>query len=138
MAFMVQYLLYHLFQQHPLITRSRETSVWFPSCYVSLIENVVQPLLKQEPSQEKIDAEHPRWSAQARILDTQLAKTKWIAGNDLTIADIAIAAPMHLWRESKLPIDDYKNLRRWIGQVESLESWKKTQIAVETALVPGK
>jgi glutathione S-transferase len=99
---------------------------------------VVQPLLNQSPSQEKLDAEHPKWSAHARILDNQLAKTKWIAGENLTIADIAVAAPMHLWREQKLPIDDYKNLRRWVDQVESLDSWKKTQIAVEKALLPGK
>lgn len=120
-----------------LIVENRETSVWFPSCYVSLIEVVVQPMLGNKPSKEKIDAEHPNWSKQAKILDDQLAKTKWIAGDDLTIADIAVASPMHLWRPQKLPIDQYPNLRRWIGQVESLDAWKKTQVAVDKVFVPG-
>lgn len=99
---------------------------------------MVQPLLKQEPSQIALDAELPNWRKHAEILDNQLAKTKWLAGDELTIADIAVASPMHLWREQKLPIDEYKNLRRWTEQVENLESWKRTQDAVESALLPGK
>ena len=30
----------------------------------------------------------------AKCLDDQLGKTKWICGDDITIADIAIASPM--------------------------------------------
>ena len=114
-----------------------ESSVWFQSCYVYLVEFVVKPLLKAEPDQSVIDAQAPRWNQLAGILDAQLSKTKWVAGDQLTIADIAIAAPMQLYAAQRLPLDKYPNLKRWmVDGIEKLPSWQKTQGAVDK-LVPG-
>ncbi|KIW11606.1 hypothetical protein PV08_10908 [Exophiala spinifera] len=116
-----------------------EASVWFQSCYVYLIQNVAQPLFGAEPDQSAIDAEAPNWHKSAAILDNQLAKSKWLTGDDVTIADIAVAAPMHLHKASRLPLDQYPNLKRWMTeQVEALPCWQKTQAAVDKALLPGK
>jgi glutathione S-transferase len=115
-----------------------ESSVWFPSCYIYLIQNVVQELLGGKPDQAAIDAEAPRWEKNAAIMDEQLGKTKWLTGNDLTIADIAIAAPMHLWEPSKMPLDKFPNLKRWYKDIAALPEWQKTQPAVEKALLPHK
>ena len=115
-----------------------EASVWFPSCYVYLVENVVKPLLKAEPDQAVIDAEAPKWNKLAGILDAQLAKTKWLVGDEVSIADIAVAAPMHLHAAQRLPLDKYPNLKRWMVEgVEKLPCWQKTQGAVNKALLPG-
>ncbi|KAI9048644.1 hypothetical protein LZ554_007475 [Drepanopeziza brunnea f. sp. 'monogermtubi'] len=113
-----------------------EASVWFPSCYTYLVEYVVKPLLKSEVEQSIIDNEAPKWNKLAGVLDAQLAKTGWLAGDELTIADIAVAAPMHLWKASRLPVERYGNLQRWMEAVEKLPCWVKTQGAVETALLP--
>ena len=115
-----------------------EASAWFPSCYKYLIQNVVQELLGGKPDQSVLDAEAPNFNKLAGILDMTLAKHKYIAGDDVTIADIAIASPMHLWEASKLPLDQHPNLKRWILDIEQLPSWKKTQPAVEKALLPHK
>jgi len=61
------------------------------------------------------------------VLDTQLAKTKYLAGNDTTIADIAVAAPMHLHKAQRLPLDQHQNLKRWLADIEKMPSWQKTQ-----------
>ena len=121
----------------PTYTHPREASIWFSSCYIFLVENVVKPLIGQVPSQEILDAESPKWSRYAEILDEQLSNTKWLAGDNLTIADIAVAAPMHVWREQKLEVEKYPNFRRWIEQVEQLDCWKKTQAAVNKGLGLG-
>lgn len=102
-----------------------------------LIENVVQPLRGEKASQELVDAEAPKWARYAEILDEQLSKTEWIAGDNITIADIAIASPMHVWRSQKLPVDNYPNFRRWVDQIEALDCWKKTQGAVDKGLSLG-
>ena len=116
-----------------------EASVWFPSCYVYLVEYVVKPLLKQEPSQSVIDGEAPKWHKLATLLNSQLAKTKWLCGDEPTIADIAVAAPMHLHAAQRLPLDQHPHLARWITDcVEKLPSWQKTQGAVDRALLPNK
>lgn len=115
-----------------------ETSVWFPSCYIYLVEFVAKPLLGAQPDQSIIDAQAPRWNQLATILDTQLSKTKWLAGDKLTIADIAVAAPMHLHDAQRLPLDKYPNLKRWmVDGIERLPSWQKTQGAVNKFLLPG-
>lgn len=116
-----------------------EASAWFPSCYVYLVENVVKPLLQAQPDEAVIEKEAPRWNQLAKLLDDQLSKTKWLVGDNPTIADIAVASPMHLWEAQKLPLDKYPNLKRWMTEgVEKLPSWQATQGAVEQALLPQK
>lgn len=111
---------------------------WFPTCYTYLVEFVVKPLLKTQPDQSVIDGVEPKWHQLANILNQQLAKTRFLAGPSLTIADIAVAAPMHLYKAQRLPLDQHPHLRRWMTEeIETLPAWKKTQGAVEKALLPG-
>ena len=115
-----------------------EASAWFPSCYVYLVEYVVKPLLNAQPDQAIIDAAAPRWHQLASMLDAQLAKTKWLIGDEVTIADIAVAAPMHLHAAQRLPLDQHPSLKRWLTEgIERLPCWQKTQGAVDKALLPG-
>jgi glutathione S-transferase len=113
-----------------------EGSTWFPSCYTYLVEYVVKPLLKTEPDQAVIDKEAPNWHRLAGILDARLAKSKWLAGDAVSIADIAVAAPMHLHKQQHLPLDQHPNLERWMADIEQLPCWQKTQGAVDRALQP--
>jgi len=93
-----------------------EASTWFPSCYTYLVEYVVKPLLKTEPDETIIEKEAANWHR--------------LGG----IADIAVAAPMHLRKWQRLPLDEHANLNRWMADVERLPCWQKTQGAVEQAL----
>jgi glutathione S-transferase len=113
-----------------------EASAWFPSCYVYLVEYVVKPLLKTEPDQAVIDAQAPRWHQLATVLDDRLSKSKWVTGDDVSIADIAIAAPMHLHAAQRLPLEQTPHLKRWIADIEALPCWQQTQGAVDKALIP--
>ena len=115
-----------------------EAAQWFASCYVYVVENVVKPLLGAEPDEKIIEAEAPRMHRLCKILDDALAHHKYIAGDDMTIADISVAAPMHLYEESKLPFENYPNLLRWQKeQMESCKPWMDTQEPVYTALIPN-
>jgi len=114
-----------------------EAASWFPTNYVYLVENVVKPLMKSGPDQKALDAQSENFHRGAGILEARLSKNKWLAGDHVTIADIAVAAPMHLHEASKLPLEKYPNVKRWLTeQVEQLDSWKKTQGAVDRALLP--
>jgi glutathione S-transferase len=113
-----------------------EASTWFPSCYTYLVEYVVKPLLNAKPNQAVIGKEAPNWHRLAGILDARLAKSKWLAGDTVTIADIAVAAPMHLHEAQRLPLEEHPNLVRWLADIERLPCWQKTQAAVDRALQP--
>jgi glutathione S-transferase len=114
-----------------------EAATWFPSCYIYLVEYVVKPLLNAQPDKSIIEKEAPNWHRLADILDARLAKLKWLSGDGVTIADIAVAAPMHLHALQRLPLADHPNLKRWMTEgIEQLPSWKRTQDAVLNALGP--
>ena len=100
-----------------------EASQWFNSCYVYLVENLVKPLTGSEADQAITDAEAPNFHHLASILEQRLSKQPWLCGQEPTIADIAVAAPMHLHSYQKLPLDSHPDLVRWMDRVESLPCW---------------
>jgi glutathione S-transferase len=106
-----------------------ESSSWFPSCYVFLVENCVKPLLGSQPDPAVLDAQAAQFHKLAGIVDARLAGRDWIAGKGPTIADIALAAPMHLHGWQQLPLGDHPNLKRWMTRsVENLPCWNKTTV----------
>ena len=71
----------------------------------------------------------PNWHRLASVLDKRLNNQEWICGNSVTLADIAVAAPMHLYKYQKLPLEKYPNIYRWMTQfVEELPCWKATDV----------
>ena len=114
-----------------------ETSSWFPSCYVFLVENCVKPLLGSQPDAAVLDAQAVQFHKLAGILDARLAGRDWVAGKGPTIADIALAAPMHLHGWQQLPLGDHPNVKRWLTQgVERLPSWQKTWVGEGFTTMP--
>lgn len=106
-----------------------EAATWFPSCYTFLVENVVKPILGSQPDSAILERETPNWHRLADIVDQRLAQSKWLCGDQVTVADIAVAAPMHLHPWQKLPLDSHPNLKRWIADVEQLPCWKNSDPA---------
>jgi glutathione S-transferase len=106
-----------------------ESSAWFPSAYIFLVENCVKPLLGAQPDPAVLDAQLANFHKLAGILDARLATSPWISGNAPTIADIALAAPIHLHPYQKLPLDDHPNLKRWMtDKVEKLPCWDRSYV----------
>jgi glutathione S-transferase len=115
-----------------------ESSSWFPSAYVFLVENCVKPLLGAEPDPAVLDAQAVQFHKLAGILDARLAGSRWVCGDNPTIADIALASPIHLHAWQKLPLSDHPNLRRWMTeQVEPMPCWKKTHVGEGFTLTPA-
>ena len=103
-----------------------ESSKWFAGCYVYLVQNVVQPILDAAPDEAVLAAHAPTFHGLASILEAGLAGREWIAHDTATIADIALASPMHLHAVQKLPLEGYPNIRAWMARVEALPCWQKS------------
>lgn len=63
----------------------------------------------------------------AKILDDHLGNREWICDTGLSLADLAIAAPLADQHSAKLPVNDRPHLQRWLKQMQALDSWKKTE-----------
>ena len=106
-----------------------ESSSWFGSCYVYLVENCVKPLLGDSTDESILANEQENFHKLASILDTRLQNSTFLCGEDPTIADVAVAAPMHLHEWAKLPLGDHPNLIRWMKkEIENCSWWKETHI----------
>jgi glutathione S-transferase len=62
----------------------------------------------------------------ARVLDRHLEGRTWVAEDRLTLADLALAAPLMAIEHAKVPVASYKHLLAWFARVQALEAWKKT------------
>ncbi len=107
-----------------------ESNKWFASCYVYLVENVVKPyVLKVDPDAEILEGEDGNFHKLAGILNARLAGQSWISGNSPSIADIVVAAPMHLHSYQKLPLSQHGNVQAWYERLEELPCWSSTDVA---------
>ncbi len=64
----------------------------------------------------------------APVLDAHLAGREWICGDDVTLADLAIAPVLMVSEVARLPVRHYANLQAWYARVRELEAWQKTSL----------
>ena len=106
-----------------------ESAHWFPACYTYIVENCVKPLLGGAADPAVLAVAEPVFHKYAAILDQRLARQPWLCGDTPTIADISIAAPMHLHGWQQLPLDSHPNLRAWMTErVERMPAWQATAV----------
>lgn len=72
-----------------------------------------------EPSEKQ---EH-YWHKSCHILDKHFSKLAYLCGEEMSIADIATAAPLMFYRECHMPLDDYRHLKAWLARLESTSWW---------------
>ncbi|CAG4928085.1 glutathione binding-like protein [Paraburkholderia saeva] len=51
------------------------------------------------------------------VMDTQLGKTAYLAGNDYTIADIASFPWTRSWKNQGIELDEFPNVKRWHDEI---------------------
>ena len=70
---------------------------------------------------EKIPYAIERYTNEAKrlygVMNKQLAKTKYIAGAEYSIADIAIFPWLRSWKNQGIAWDDYPHLRGWFDEI---------------------
>ncbi len=70
---------------------------------------------------EKLDYAINRYTNEAKrlygVMDRQLAGQEWIAGNEYTIADIAIFPWLRSWQNQGIDWADFPNLKDWFDRI---------------------
>jgi glutathione S-transferase len=95
------------------------------SCEPLLFQRLVKKVFNLGPPDETIVARGLEcFHRQARVLDAHLATHKYLVGDDVTLADFAVAAPLFHAEQCDLPLTDYPNIRAWFGRVSTLPAWR--------------
>jgi glutathione S-transferase len=86
-------------------------------------------LIKQKfglgaPDRAALAAHTAPLHASAKVLDAHLADRKFLLGDTLTIADFTVGVTLP-WAEAiQLPIEGYRNIRRWHDGLMQLDAWQ--------------
>ncbi|MEM5346060.1 glutathione binding-like protein [Paraburkholderia azotifigens] len=70
------------------------------------------------------------------VMDTQLGKTRYLAGNDYTIADIATFPWTRSWQNQGLQIDEFPNVKRWHEEIAARPAVQRGVEVLASARVP--
>jgi glutathione S-transferase len=104
-----------------------QSSHWAPSIAGLNFENNLKKMFGAGDPTPAIVERYERFFKQyAAVLDSQVATRKWVLGDTMTIADLAIAAPLMYIHPAKLPMDGFDNVLAWFARVEALDAWKQT------------
>ena len=104
-----------------------ESAHWDPACAVFAFERVVKKLFARgEPDPAELAKGEQLFARVGKVLDGVLAKSRYIAGEQLTAADIAVGASMCIADEAKFPLEPFRAIQRWQTDIKSLPSWSKT------------
>jgi glutathione S-transferase len=66
-------------------------------------------------------------SPPARFSISILPGGEWICGQQPSLADLAIAAPLADWQRARLPLKEFGEIVRWFGQIQALDCWQQTE-----------
>ena len=101
---------------------------WDPACAVFLFENVVKSavLKSGEPDPAALAKGAESFERAAKVLDGQLKGKKFVTGESLTVADFCIGVPLNYAEMARLPIEPYREIKRWYANLRALPAWQKT------------
>ena len=72
---------------------------------------------------EKIEYAVNRYSNEARrlygVMDKQLGVTRYLAGNEYSIADIATFPWTRSWKNQGIELDEFPNVKRWFDEISA-------------------
>ncbi len=104
-----------------------ETAHWDPACAIFMFERVVKKLFARgEADPAEIKRGEEAMARLAPVLDGQLQKTRYVAGDRLTVADLSLAPSLVSAEEAQMPIGEYRSINRWITEIRALPAWQKT------------
>jgi len=69
----------------------------------------------------------------AAALEAHLAKQPYLVGNDVTLADFSVAAPLFHAQAADFPLAPYPKIREWCGRVSALPCWGQTAPQIPAA-----
>jgi glutathione S-transferase len=103
------------------------TANWGPACGIFIYEQLVKKFINQGPADPaELKKGEEQFHRFATVLDDHLRDREWLVGNNLTLADYAVGSVLDLAEAAQMPVEKYQNIRRWYGNIEKQDAWKKS------------
>jgi glutathione S-transferase len=103
-----------------------ESAHFDPACAIFMFERIVKPAFgRGEASQEELERGTELMARLGPVLDAALQKTRYVAGDALTVADISLGATLVSADQANMPIERYRGIQRWRTELSQLPGWVK-------------
>lgn len=106
--------------------RVREWIFWE---FDRLAANVYRPRAIKRGFMKAEDSVYTMYSNLAndalKVLDAALAKSPFLVGSEVTMADVAVYGDVAYTEEAAIDIGPYTNIKAWMGRIEKLPGFKK-------------
>ena len=100
---------------------------WAPACGIFIFEHLVKKFTNQgPPDPHEIERGEGLFHRFAAVLDDHLQGRAWLVGTNVTLADYAVGSYLDLSDAAQFPVQNYQEIGRWYGAIETLEAWKKS------------
>ncbi len=100
-----------------------------PSVSILGWERFVKPMIGAGAPVPELEARGEELVRQCvAVLDAHLRDREWIAQDRLTLADLSLCTPFMIAKPARLPLDDCPHLHAWLGRMQALDAWKKTEV----------
>jgi glutathione S-transferase len=104
-----------------------ESAHWDPAIAIFMFERVVKKIFgRGEEDPAEIARGAVLLDRLAKVLDGELQKHRYIAGDGLTAADLVLAGTFCHEEAARFPLGDYRGIQRWKADMKCLPAWKKT------------
>jgi glutathione S-transferase len=96
-------------------------------CEPLLFQRLVKKIMNLGAPDEAVVAKGlEAFHREAKVLDAHLAKQRYLAGNDVTLADFSVAAPLFHAQAADIPVAPYGRVQEWFARVSALPCWRET------------
>src|SRR3974390_3496932 len=97
------------------------------ACVPLTFQRLVKKRLNQgPPDQAIVDKALEAFRRDASVLDAHLAKQHYLVGQELTLADLSVAAVLVYAKEAEMPLAQYPRVQEWCGRIYALKSWRES------------
>lgn len=105
-----------------------ESAHWQPALSALLAERVGQLLFPERagPRPALVRWDDPAFLRVAAQLDAHLDGRDTLVGDELTLADFAVAGMMTYARAVDFPFERHPQIAAWYARIEALEAWRST------------
>jgi len=111
-----------------------ESSHWDQACAILVFEKLVKPFFGLgETSEAEVARGETLFHRLAGVLNGELEKHRYVAGEALTIADLSIGAALSVAERVHYPLQNYRAIQRWHADLQALPAWRKTTALQEPA-----
>jgi glutathione S-transferase len=90
-------------------------------------QRVLRPAWAGQADEKKLSASQAGFASACMFLSNHLEKQRFLAGDNVSLADISIGAFFIFRKEALMNIEPFEGLNRWLEELESQKWWQKTQ-----------